>query len=131
MMHENERVRREFAARLNEALDDLKIPNKDKGRQTRAGKLFGVSQKGVRKWLEGEGLPKTNRIAKMATLLGVRQEWLLFGLGPKRPIQDKVNTMLIQRIIVAMEYGLKTGNIHLTEEQKTHLVTSLYDSLSQ
>ena len=32
-----------------------------KGRQGFVGKLFGVSQKGARKWLESEGLPEMAR----------------------------------------------------------------------
>jgi hypothetical protein len=131
---EENRIRREFSARLNEALDDMGIPTKDKGRQTTAGRLFGVSQKGARKWLEGEGLPHTKRIPKIAAKVNVRQEWLLFGLGPKRLDPEeagKFNVNLMQRIMVSVEQATKTGKITLSEPQKAHLITSLYESLSR
>jgi transcriptional regulator with XRE-family HTH domain len=98
------RIRREFSERLNEALDDMGVPTKDLGRQTTAARLFGVSQKGVRKWLEGEGLPHTKRISKIANKVNVRQEWLLFGLGPKQIDPEEAgrfNTNLMQRIMVS------------------------------
>ncbi len=46
-----------FAARLNEVCDDQQIPPKGHARQTTLAKIFGLTQKGVRKWLEGEGHP--------------------------------------------------------------------------
>jgi SOS-response transcriptional repressor LexA len=79
-----EDVRAAFAERLNEALDDAGVPPKGHGRQGLVGKMFGMSQKGARKWLEGESLPDTRRIPQIAERLGVRGEWLLTGLGPKR-----------------------------------------------
>ena len=128
------RIRREFSERLNEALDDLGVPTKARGRQTTAARLFGVSQKGVRKWLEGEGLPHTKRIGRIAHKANVRQEWLLFGLGPKRLDPDETsqfNTSLMQRIMVSVEKTIKVGDIQLSEQQKAFLVTSLYESLSR
>ncbi|HKJ87575.1 MAG TPA: helix-turn-helix transcriptional regulator, partial [Gammaproteobacteria bacterium] len=73
--------RDQFSERLNEALDSAGIPAKGKGRQTKVGKMFGVSQKGARKWLEGEAIPATARIREMAARLNVSAEWLLTGHG--------------------------------------------------
>ncbi|MCH8502892.1 MAG: helix-turn-helix domain-containing protein, partial [Ectothiorhodospiraceae bacterium] len=83
--------RTEFAQRLNEALDDAGFPSKGAGRQVSVGKRFGVSQKAARKWLEGEGIPKTSRLMEIATELRIHFEWLLSGRGPKRtePEDDK------------------------------------------
>ncbi len=75
----------EFARRLNAALDAAGVPPKGRGRQVTVAKMFGVSQKGARKWLVGEALPTTKRIALIAKRLGVRGEWLLTGQGPMRP----------------------------------------------
>lgn len=75
-----------FAARLNEALDDYGTPPKGQGRQGTVGKLFGVSQKGARKWLEGEAMPDTKRLPDMARMLRVRWEWLMAGAGPKHEL---------------------------------------------
>lgn len=40
---------------------------------------FNVSQKAARKWLEGEGFPKTERILQIARKLGASENWLLNG----------------------------------------------------
>ena len=72
----------EFSARLNLVLDYLGVAPKQKGRQQVVAKTFGVSQKGARKWLEGEAIPDTKRIPqfidayKAARITG---EWLFHG----------------------------------------------------
>lgn len=66
-----------FAKRLNLACDRAGIPAKGSGRQKVLGELFGVSQNGARKWLEGEAIPNTKRLPAMARMLGVTTEWLL------------------------------------------------------
>lgn len=73
-----------FAARLNEALDDIGYAPKGSGRQVALGKQFDVSQKGARKWLEGEAMPELTRAIQIAGALGVSVEWLLTGRGAKR-----------------------------------------------
>jgi hypothetical protein len=77
-----------FAGRLNYALDQLppesRPPEKGRGRQAFVAKMFRVSQKGARKWLEGEALPRTTRLAAIARRCGVNGEWLLTGQGPMR-----------------------------------------------
>ncbi len=72
-----------FSARLNELLDEAGVPNKFEGRQVVVGKMFGVTQKGARKWLEGEGLPTLEKCIEIAERFGVHTEWLLSGRGPK------------------------------------------------
>lgn len=78
-------VKTTFAARLNELLDEAGLPAKYEGRQLALAEMFGVSQKGARKWLEGEGLPTLERCIQIAERFGVNTEWLLTGRGPKRP----------------------------------------------
>jgi transcriptional regulator with XRE-family HTH domain len=70
-----------FAKRLNEACDMAGIPPKGKGRQQTIAKMFGVTQKGARKWLEGEAIPETKRIPEISRALRVAGEWLLTGTG--------------------------------------------------
>lgn len=71
----------EFSDRLNHALDLNHIPPKGKGRQVTLAKMFGVSQKGASKWLEGETYPDLQRIAVIAKKLNVNVEWLAYGTG--------------------------------------------------
>lgn len=83
-----------FAARLNNLLDERGIPGKFEGRQVAVGKLFGVSQKGARKWLEGEGLPTLEKCIEIASWAGVHTEWLVSGRGPKEVSEEPPERLL-------------------------------------
>lgn len=87
-----------FAQRLNELCDDMKVPPKGKNRQAHVAQLFNVSQKGARKWLEGEGFPSTENLIQIAKWGHVRYEWLLTGRGVKReydaPQRDNVKALV-------------------------------------
>jgi len=74
-----------FSARLNQVLDEAGIAPKGQGRQIQVARMFGVSQKGARKWLEGEAIPTTARLTLVTAQLHVSIEWLLTGRGPMRP----------------------------------------------
>lgn len=118
-----------FAARLNEALDDIGIPPKNSGRQQKAAELFGLTQKGARKWLEAESIPVTHKVPDIVarinkvdkTLAPLRAEWLLFGVGPKREthrvmqLQDEYEVNLIQFFRTTDERGreelLRSGEL--------------------
>lgn len=70
-----------FAERLNHALDLSGIPPKGKGRQIIVAKMFGISQKNARNWLEGLNFPETERFSTIAERLNVNFEWLITGKG--------------------------------------------------
>jgi transcriptional regulator with XRE-family HTH domain len=72
-------IKRAFSDRLNQLCDKAQIPPKGKNRQTIVAKRFGVSQKGARKWLEGEGLPTLEKAIEIAEEFGVAVTWLLQG----------------------------------------------------
>jgi phage repressor protein C with HTH and peptisase S24 domain len=84
--------RQAFSARLNQALDAAGVPPKTQGRQTAVGKMFGVTQKGARKWLEAEAIPETKRLPQIAAKLAVSVEWLLTGRPPRDYIDGEVIT---------------------------------------
>ena len=90
-----------FSERLNQALDDVGFPKKGDGRQVKLAKLFGLNQKGVRKWLEGEGTPTFERTKKLAESLNVTVEWLMTGHGPKR-LKD---VAVRRERVVSLEFG--------------------------
>ena len=79
-----------FAQRLNLALDGIDFPGKGAGRQTRLAGMVSrrkrVSQKGVRKWLEGYAIPGLDYQVILCELTGARREWLAYGTGAM--IQD-------------------------------------------
>lgn len=75
-------TKQSFSNRLNAILDAAGIPPKGKGRQKIVGDMFGVTQKGARKWLEGEAIPAfetLTAIARKFEATGVTAEWLLTG----------------------------------------------------
>lgn len=83
---------RAFATRVNEICDEMGVPPKGKARQTDVGKIFGVSQKGARKWLEGEGYCTIAMGKRIAAWAGVSFDWLMTGTLPKRP--DETHPLL-------------------------------------
>lgn len=75
----------EFSRRLNEICDDMQVPPKGKARQTSLAKIFDVSQKGARKWLECEGYCSIAMGKRIAAWASVSFDWLMTGEGDKRP----------------------------------------------
>ncbi|MCG8412799.1 MAG: helix-turn-helix domain-containing protein [Pseudomonadales bacterium] len=77
----NSPARDAFAARLRQALDEAGYS----GAQLKElAQIFEVTPQAVRKWLGGESLPSSTRIAEVASILGVRRSWLLDGELPAR-----------------------------------------------
>lgn len=77
----------DFSERLNTALDSKEVPPKGSGRQYAVAKMFNVSQKGARRWLEAEAFPDTKRLPAIADKLGVSVEWLMCGTG--HPLREQ------------------------------------------
>lgn len=129
-----------FAQRLNQALDNLTImgpegrrvpfPPKEKGRQAESHKLFGRSQKGCRRWLEGEGWPEKNDWQFIAKQCRVRTEWLFFGEGPMYETSGKSYQ---RRLNEAIQKAVKTctARSNMTPKARDKLIMTLYDELSQ
>lgn len=77
-----------FSNRFNAILDKAGIPPKGKGRQGVLAKIFGVSDKGARKWIEGESIPSTTKLPSIVDKFkatGVTVEWLLTGNSAYSP----------------------------------------------
>ena len=74
---------REFSTRFNELLDARDFAPKGRGRQVQLADMFGLTQKGVRKWVEGEGMPKTTQMIRIARDFKCNFEWLALGTGPR------------------------------------------------
>lgn len=86
----DEKRRAEFSSRFNAALDYIDFPPKGKARQTKLGEWFKVTQKGARKWIEGEAIPKQTRHQEVIEKLNKRGacitgEWLFYGDQSKAP----------------------------------------------
>lgn len=72
-----DKIKEEFAQRINYAMDNKNYPIR--GRARVLSKEFGVSDKGAGKWLKGEAIPETSKIPTLAKFLNVTSEWLLSG----------------------------------------------------
>jgi len=79
-----DKIKEDFAKRINEAMDLKGYPMR--GRARVLSKEFDVSDKGAGKWLKGEAIPETSKLPLLASFLGVSTEWLMTGSGS--PIKD-------------------------------------------
>lgn len=72
-----DKVKEDFAKRLNEAMDLKGYPVR--GRARILSKEFDISDKGAGKWIKGEAMPETSKFPLLSKFLGVSAEWLLNG----------------------------------------------------
>ena len=72
-----DKIKEEFASRINEAMELNGYPIR--GRARILSKEFDISDKGAGKWLKGEAMPETSKLPLLASFLGVSTEWLLNG----------------------------------------------------
>lgn len=119
-----------FSERLNELLDSRGFPAKGKGRQVELGKRYELTQKAVRKWVEGEGLPETVRLIQIARDFHCNFEWLAMGTGPRDadPAHSTPEAELARRLESAPAETVKLVELALmshTDLEKTTLSPSL------
>ena len=72
---------RNFALRLNAALDAAGVSPKGRGRQIEVARAMGMSIRGARRWLEGETYPAPDKFPDLASRYGTTVDWLLGGRG--------------------------------------------------
>lgn len=87
MVHSTESAKEAFCSRLLVALSDKGIARHGAG-QVLADR-FKVSSKAANKWLNGESMPRPDAMNELSDFLGVRREWLAFGVEPKRTDRDE------------------------------------------
>ncbi|SDC63307.1 SOS-response transcriptional repressor LexA (RecA-mediated autopeptidase) [Pseudomonas guariconensis] len=79
-------LRRAFTARLHEALNDANVRIRGRGVDVAARlKRMGVAKtpQAVSKWLNAEAIPEAISLDALSSWLGVRREWLEYGVQPK------------------------------------------------
>lgn len=114
-----QKEREAFAARLNLALDRAGVPPKGKGRQDAVAERYGVSQKGARKWLEGEACPVMARLTQIARDLKISSEWLLTGRGA-----------MIESTDVRQEDGIKEPSKGYAISPRGLMAAEIFDALT-
>ncbi|WP_417536371.1 LexA family protein [Methylophaga sp.] len=78
-MNYNENKALEFSKRLNAACDRKEIPVRGRAGYLRKKLPFDISLVAIRKWLVGEAIPDTKRLADIAEIVGSTVEELLGG----------------------------------------------------
>ncbi|MDS9873520.1 S24 family peptidase [Pseudomonas protegens] len=84
-------LRAEFSSRLHEALTAAGIRQRGRGVDVHEHlKSLGVvkTTQAISKWLNGEAIPEADSMAALAQWLGVRREWLEYGVKPKETHQE-------------------------------------------
>lgn len=105
----------DFAARMNEAADDMGGVMAHRGRNAefarRMTKKTGknVTPDTARRWFEGFAMPRYKRIADIAEVLCVSPEWLESGKEPKRvepgPRFERQEVQGLQRVLLGTTEG--------------------------
>lgn len=128
--NEREKQLQSFARRFNDALSDIGVPPKNAGRQVVVAEMFGVSQKGARKWLEGEAFPARWRLNQMAEKTGRTIEWLLGGETPQALMGGNVTPGPAIRSSVPLISWVQAGhwaeiidNYHVGDYEKLIITT--------
>lgn len=83
-----------FSDRLNAVLDAAGVVKIGDGRQGILKKIFKVSDKGARKWIQGESIPRYERLLEIVERYkktGVTVEWLLSGNPELSPFRNKIS----------------------------------------
>ena len=107
-----------FSERMNLVADILGIPPKGKNRQKLLGKVFHVSQESARKWLSGEGYPKTEQSIEIVKRANVSYEWFMTGRGAmftESSFQDTAPESQVLKVMRRMDDGTKLKLITITE----------------
>ncbi|WP_047227246.1 LexA family protein [Pseudomonas brassicacearum] len=80
-------IRAAFSERLHEALDDFGVRSRGRGvdihRQLKAKGVEKTPQ-AISKWLNGEAIPEADSMSTLCSWLGVRREWMEYGVYPKK-----------------------------------------------
>lgn len=104
-----------FATRLRQACDDSQsIPEYGKGRQVVISKRLKVSQEAVRKWFEGESMPRPPKMKALASFLDVDESWLALGITPEMDRNERRRLARFSSGAVCMTAGLimmEGGNV--------------------
>jgi len=78
-------AREKFSSRLHHALDLRGVRRRGRGvdihRRLKADGVYKTPQ-AVSKWLNGEAMPESESMAALCSWLGVRREWLEYGVVP-------------------------------------------------
>ncbi|MFJ3486608.1 S24 family peptidase [Pseudomonas sp. NPDC090202] len=82
-----ENIRREFSKRLHAACNEAGVRERGRAVDIQSflkSKSMAATTTAIGKWLNAESIPEADKLRPIAAWLGVRAEWLEYGLGPMR-----------------------------------------------
>ncbi len=82
-----------YAKRFNTSLDLYGVPQKNQGRSLIVAEMFGLTQRGAARWVNGEVLPPKARRKEIANRMKVNFDWLEFGHGEPRTATGNSNNL--------------------------------------
>lgn len=85
--------KKDFAERLNIALDARKFPPIGQGRVTYVHKIFSVTRMGANNWIHGKSIPHRNKRVLIAEKLKINLEWLEVGLGEMFDVDKDIKVL--------------------------------------
>lgn len=110
-------LRAAFSERLHEALDDAGIRRRGRGVDIhRHLKKQGVEKttQAISKWLNGEAIAEADSMTTLCSWLGVRREWLEYGVLPKAKIGDSnIHHLIVGDGSNVIEMGHHFGKVPL------------------
>ncbi|MCK3840564.1 MULTISPECIES: S24 family peptidase [Pseudomonas] len=110
-------LRAAFSERLHEALDDAGIRSRGRGVDIhRQLKRQGVEKttQAISKWLNGESIAEADSMAALCSWLGVRREWLEYGVLPKAQIgESNIHQLIVGDGSNVREMGQHFGKVPL------------------
>jgi SOS-response transcriptional repressor LexA len=86
-MVDNDSSKAAFSARLIQSLSEAGVREHGRGADVRAELLrrgVAATPQAVSKWLNGESIPQRTTLLVLSDWLGVRPEWLEYGIEPMR-----------------------------------------------
>ncbi|WP_285275262.1 S24 family peptidase [Halopseudomonas bauzanensis] len=111
-MVDTQKIRDEFAARLNKALDDVPSVRAARGRNTDLHELLRAhglssSKQATHKWLRAEAMPEKDNMRLIARVLGVRAEWLEYGHGDMHSSTGEEDAVEKESNVIAADFSQK------------------------
>ena len=108
-----EKIRQNFAARLDLACKQKGLP--EKGRGVQIANIVKVTTKAVSKWFNAETMPSTSNIYTLAHFLGVTPEWLTYG--DKNVVPNSIENTFSYPLISAVQAGVFTEIFDLEDSE--------------
>jgi len=117
-MVDTQRIREEFSARLNTALDGVAGVRKGRGRNVDLAALIEAkggkaSTQATHKWINAESMPGKGNMRTLAEACGVRVEWLEYGEGSQDKEGDNNKKQGRESNVIAADFSARSDMVDI------------------